>query len=258
MDWASRRVLAWRLSNTLDTEFCLEALAEALERYEIPDIFNTDQGSQFTSIAFTGLLEAAGIRCSMDGRGRFLDNVFIERLWRSLKYEAVYLHELADGFVAQRVIDEWIEFYNEVRPHSALGGRTPAEAYRGARHPDSRWRSGHGEQVATAGYEAGGASRCPIGRGELSTYPQDQAPGPPPPDPRPPLPPPDLQREGWDDNQRNTLNLPLELSNPPGPPQITLDDIRACLAYAAEREQRTKRIPAAAGTGTTVHARHEG
>ena len=111
MDWASRRVLAWRLSNTLDTEFCLEALAEALERYEIPDIFNTDQGSQFTSIAFTGLLEAAGIRCSMDGRGRFLDNVFIERLWRSLKYEAVYLHELADGFVAQRVIDEWIEFY---------------------------------------------------------------------------------------------------------------------------------------------------
>ena len=140
MDWASRRVLAWRLSNTLDTEFCLEALAEALERYEIPDIFNTDQGSQFTSIAFTGLLEAAGIRCSMDGRGRFLDNVFIERLWRSLKYEAVYLHELADGFVAQRVIDEWIEFYNEVRPHSALGGRTPAEAYRGVAAP--------GQQVA--------------------------------------------------------------------------------------------------------------
>ena len=140
MDWASRRVLAWRLSNTLDTEFCLEALAEALERYGTPDIFNTDQGSQFTSILFTGLLEAAGIRCSMDGRGRCLDNVFIERLWRSLKYEAVYLHELADGFVAQRVIEEWIEFYNDVRPHSALGGRTPAEAYRGAAAP--------GQQVA--------------------------------------------------------------------------------------------------------------
>ena len=91
MDWASRRVLAWRLGNTLDTEFCLEALAEALESYGLPEIFNTDQGSQFTSIAFTGMLETTGIRCSMDGRGRCLDNVFIERLWRSLKYEAVYL-----------------------------------------------------------------------------------------------------------------------------------------------------------------------
>ena len=129
MDWASRRVLAWRLSNTMDTEFCLAALAEALEGYGIPEIFNTDQGSQFTSIAFTGQLEATGIRCSMDGRGRCLDNVFIERLWRSLKYEAVYLHEVEDGFAAQRVIGEWIEFYNKGRPHSALGGRTPAEAY---------------------------------------------------------------------------------------------------------------------------------
>ena len=115
MDWASRRALAWRLSNTMDTEFCLASLAEALEGYGIPEIFNTDQGSQFTSIAFTGLLETAGIRCSMDGRGRCLDNVFIERLWRSLKYEAVYLHDLEDGFEAQ---------------HSALAGRTPAEAYR--------------------------------------------------------------------------------------------------------------------------------
>ena len=130
MDWASRRVLAWRLSNTMDTEFCLAALAEALEGYGIPEIFNTDQGSQFTSIAFTGLLETTGIRCSMDGRGRCLDNVFIERLWRSLKYEAVYLHDLEDGFKAQRVIGEWMEFYNEQRPHSALAGRTPAEAYR--------------------------------------------------------------------------------------------------------------------------------
>ena len=135
MDWASRRVLAWRVSNTLDTRFCVEALEEALEMYGNPEIFNTDQGSQFTSIAFTELLEAAGIRGSMDGRGRCLDNVFIERLWRSLKYEAVYLHELADGFVAQRVIDEWIEFYNDVRPHSALGGRTPSEAYRGVAAP---------------------------------------------------------------------------------------------------------------------------
>ena len=130
MDWASRRVLAWRLSNTMDTSFCLAALAEALEGYGIPEIFNTDQGSQFTSIAFTGQLEATGIRCSMDGRGRCLDNVFIERLWRSLKYEAVYLHDLEDGFKAQWVIGEWMEFYNEQRPHSALAGRTPEEAYR--------------------------------------------------------------------------------------------------------------------------------
>ena len=129
MDWATRRVLAWRLSNTMDTEFCLEALSEALERYGTPEIFNTDQGSQFTSIAFTAALEDAGIRCSMDGRGRCLDNAFIERLWRSLKYEAVYLHELADGFAAQRLIGDWMAYYNEVRPHSALGGRTPAEAY---------------------------------------------------------------------------------------------------------------------------------
>ena len=129
MDWASRRVLAWRLSNTLDTCFCLEALAEALEGCGIPEIFNTDQGSQFTSVAFTGMLEASGIRCSMDGRGRCLDNVFIERLWRSLKYEAVYLRELQDGFEAQRVIARWIKFYNEVRPHSKLDGRTPDEVY---------------------------------------------------------------------------------------------------------------------------------
>ena len=130
MDWASRRVLAWRLSNTLDTCFCLEALADALEGCGIPEIFNTDQGSQFTSVAFTGMLEASGIRCSMDGRGRCLDNVFIERLWRSLKYEAVYLRELKDGFEAQRVIAQWLEFYNEERPHSALDGRTPGEVYR--------------------------------------------------------------------------------------------------------------------------------
>ena len=131
MDWASRLVLAWRLSNTLDAGFCTDALEEALARYGTPEIFNTDQGSQFTSIAFTARLQAAGIRISMDGRGRFMDNIFIERLWRSLKYEAVYLHDIADGFTARRVIGEWIGFYNAERPHMALGGRTPAEAYRG-------------------------------------------------------------------------------------------------------------------------------
>ena len=98
MDWASRYVLAWRLSNTLDASFCTDTLDEALGRYGRPEIFNTDQGSQFTSFAFTGRLQAAGIRISMDGRGRCMDNIFIERLWRSLEYEAVYLHEIADGF----------------------------------------------------------------------------------------------------------------------------------------------------------------
>ncbi len=134
MDWATRHVLAWRLSNTMDAGFCVEALAEALARYGRPEIFNTDQGSQFTSLTFTGTLKDAGIAISMDGRGRCMDHIFIERLWRSLKYEAVYLHELTDGFEAERVIGEWIGFYNTERPHSALAGRTPAEAY-GAKQP---------------------------------------------------------------------------------------------------------------------------
>ena len=132
MDWASRHVLSWRLSNTMDGGFCLEALEAALAA-GTPDIFNTDQGAQFTSAAFTGRVLAAGARCSMDGRGRCLDNVFIERLWRSLKYEAVYLHELTDGFAAERVIGAWMRFYNHERPHSALGGRTPGEVYGEAR-----------------------------------------------------------------------------------------------------------------------------
>jgi putative transposase len=134
MDWATRHVLAWRLSNTMDAGFCVEALEDAMARYGRPEIFNTDQGSQFTSLDFTGVLKDAAVAISMDGRGRCLDNVFIERLWRSLKYEAVYLHELADGFAAERVIRQWIDFYNGARPHSALGGGTPAEAY-GARRP---------------------------------------------------------------------------------------------------------------------------
>ena len=129
MDWASRRVLSWRLSNTLDARFCTDALTEALERYGRPEIFNTDQGSQFTSQEFTSLLNDYGVAISMDGRGRCMDNIFIERLWRSLKYEAVYLHELSDGFRAQKVISRWVAFYNSRRPHSALGGATPAEAY---------------------------------------------------------------------------------------------------------------------------------
>ena len=127
MDWFSRAVLSWALSNTLDTEFCLLAVEEALEGFGPPEIFNTDQGRQFTSRAFTGCLEAAGVRVSLDGRGRWMDNVFIERLWRSLKYEAVYLQEMPDGFAARAVIGDWLAFYNRTRPHSALAGRTPWE-----------------------------------------------------------------------------------------------------------------------------------
>ena len=118
----------------LSTGFCIEALNEALSNYGKPEICNTDQGSQFTSLAFTGALKDAGVAISMDGRDRFMDNIFIERLWRSLKYEAVYLHDLTDGFVAEWVITEWIGFYNTERPHSALAGQTPAEVY-GAGQP---------------------------------------------------------------------------------------------------------------------------
>jgi putative transposase len=130
MDWASRAVLAWRLSNTMDASFCVEALEEALARYGKPEIFNTDQGSQFTGAAFTGALIAAGVRVSMDGRGRWMDNVFIERLWRALKYEDIYLKGYADGREARAGIGEWMAFYNEGRLHQALGYRTPMAVWR--------------------------------------------------------------------------------------------------------------------------------
>jgi putative transposase len=130
MDWSSRAVLAWRLSNTMDSSFCVEALEEALARFGAPEIFNTDQGSQFTSAAFTAVLAAAGVRISMDGRGRWMDNVFIERLWRSLKYEDIYLKGYADGREAKLGIAAWIAFYNGRRPHMALGNRTPMAVWR--------------------------------------------------------------------------------------------------------------------------------
>ena len=129
MDWASRTVLSWRLSNTLDARFCVEALHAALARYGPPEIFNSDQGSQFTRVDFPDVLTEAGIRISMDGKGRWMDNVFIERLWRSLKYECVYLSEFATGSEARSGISWWMDFYNERRPHSALDDRTPQEAY---------------------------------------------------------------------------------------------------------------------------------
>jgi putative transposase len=130
MDWASRAVLAWRLSNSMDVSFCVSALEEALACFGKPDIFNTDQGSQFTSAAFTGVLLAAGIKVSMDGRGRWLDNVFIERLWRSLKHEDIYLKGYTDGHEAKAGIAAWIAFYNTRRPHQALENRTPMAVWR--------------------------------------------------------------------------------------------------------------------------------
>jgi len=129
MDWASRKVLAWRLSNTMEADFCVAALEEAIARYGRPDIFNTDQGSQFTSFAFTNTLKDAGIRISMDGRGRWMDNVFIERLWRSLKYECVFLNAFETGSEARFGIGRWIGYYNAARPHSSFQGRTPDEVY---------------------------------------------------------------------------------------------------------------------------------
>ncbi len=130
MDWSTRAVLAWRLSNTMYPDFCVEALQEALSRYGTPEIFNTDQGSQFTSDDFTDELKEAGVRISMDGRGRWMDNVFIERLWRSLKYECIYLREMENGFQAQREIGIWMKYYNEERPHSSFtDDKTPLEVY---------------------------------------------------------------------------------------------------------------------------------
>jgi putative transposase len=130
MDWSTRAVLSWRLSNTLDAGFCTEALEEALVSYGKPKIFNTDQGSQFTSDDFTKVLKGNSIQISMDGRGAWKDNVFIERLWRSLKYECVYLNEMETGNDAKRMIGDWIKYYNYERPHSSFSGdRTPMEVY---------------------------------------------------------------------------------------------------------------------------------
>ena len=129
LDWASRRVLAWRLSNTLTTDFCVEAVREAISQYGRPEIFNTDQGCQFTSQEFTGLLKDHDIQISMDGTGRWRDNVFVERLWRSLKYEEVYLQAYETVYDAQEGLAQYLTFYNQVRPHRALEGRTPEDIY---------------------------------------------------------------------------------------------------------------------------------
>ena len=128
MDWHRRHVLAWKLSNTMDAGFCVAALEEALNRGR-PEIFNTDQGAQFTSEAFTQRLQEQGIRVSIDGKGRYLDNIFVERLWRSIKYEEVYLKAYQTVAEARIGINDYLEFYNRQSPHQALGYRTPAEVY---------------------------------------------------------------------------------------------------------------------------------
>ena len=129
MDWASRKVLSWRLSNTLDKSFCIDALEEAIEKFGSPEIFNSDQGSQFTSEAFTAKLKDHGIRISMDGRGRWLDNVFIERLWKSVKYEEVYLKAYDSIAVARQELRKYFAFYNQLRRHRGLNKRFPEEVY---------------------------------------------------------------------------------------------------------------------------------
>ena len=129
MDWATRKVLSWRLSNTLDTRFCVEALKEALFKYGAPEIFNTDQGCQFTSEAFTSVLKTWNVKISMDGKGRFKDNIFIERLWRTLKYERIYLKSYETGTELSKDLTSWFGWYNKKRKHSSLDKQTPNEAY---------------------------------------------------------------------------------------------------------------------------------
>jgi len=171
MDWVSRAVLAWRLSNTLAADFCVDALEDTLSRYGRPEIFNTDQGSQFTSDNFTGTLKRHGVMISMDGKGRCMDNIFVERLWRSLKYEEVYLHAYATVAEARTGIDAWLSFYNDERQHQSLGYRTPRQIYQeglwicgrsalptGCASPASRASSDSTEMLAFAHIPTGTAT----------------------------------------------------------------------------------------------------
>ena len=135
MDWHSRKILSWRVSNTLDSELCVEAVAEALERYKAPEIFNTDQGTQFTSRNFIDLLDSHKVQIRMDGRGRVQDNIFIERLWWTLKYQYLYLHSFDNGSELRNGLGDWFLFYNQERSHQALDDLTPDEVYFAFPHP---------------------------------------------------------------------------------------------------------------------------
>ena len=154
MDWYSRKVLAWRLSNTLDSGFCVDCLDESLKAYGIPEIFNTDQGCQFTSEAFTGILKLHDIAISMDGRGRALDNIFVERLWRSVKHEDVYLKGYVNVPELQFGLTEYFKFYNTERPHQSLGDNTPNEVYQTASGGGARIVDKFSERKKTSGVEA--------------------------------------------------------------------------------------------------------
>jgi len=135
MDWHSRKILSWRISNTLETSFCIEALNEALDRYGAPEIFNTDQGAQFTSIAFTRALKYHQVKISMDGRGRCQDNIFIERLWWTIKHQYLYLRSFGTGRALRHGLKDWVRYYNQERGHSSLDDLTPDEVYYGLPHP---------------------------------------------------------------------------------------------------------------------------
>jgi putative transposase len=162
MDWVSRAVLAWRVSNTLGDDFCVEALEEALARHGRPEIFNTDQGSRFTSDEFTGTLKRHGVTISMDGKGRYMDNIFVERLWRSLKYEEVYLNAYATVAEAKAGIGAWLSFYNQERQHQSLGYRTPRQIYQ-----EGLWICGR--SALPTGY-ASPASRASSEGGEVLAF----------------------------------------------------------------------------------------
>ena len=182
MDWVSRAVLTWRLSNTLDADFCVEALEEALSSYGRPEIFNTDQGSQFTSGDFTGILKRHEVMISMDGKGRCMDNIFVERLWRSLKYEEVYLHAYATVAEARTGIGAWLDFYNTERQHQSLGYRTPRQIYQeglwtcgrsalptGCASPASRASSESREMLAFAHIPTGTATNHEVEIDEVNS-----------------------------------------------------------------------------------------
>jgi putative transposase len=161
LDWYSRLVLSWRLSNSLDEEFCVEALAEALEQGR-PEIFNTDQGAQFTSRRFVGCVESAGVQVSWDGRGRALDNVFVERLWRTVKYEEIYLKAYADGAEGRESLARYWKFYNHERPHQSLQYQTPWEVHR-----ERGKRLGRSLAGNQAGAPRGGLGRGPVSPGRV-------------------------------------------------------------------------------------------
>ena len=141
MDWHSRAVFAWRRSNTMDAEFCVAALEEAMNRYGVPEIFNADQGSQFTSLEFIQALKDADVAISMGGKGRWMDNVMIERLWRSVKWECLYLREVETGSQARKMLRDWFQFYNEQRPHTAFDGHRPIEVYCKGIRPQRRQKT---------------------------------------------------------------------------------------------------------------------